>query len=65
MSHALRQEAIPIKQLWDILLGRDLDMVIYEDNEGSILFVENGYSPALRQNFKGVYRSVASNRARR
>ena len=27
-------------------------MVVYEDNEGSILVLENGYSPALRHMLK-------------
>jgi hypothetical protein len=48
MSHILRQEAIPLLQLWELLLGRKVRMELYEDNAGTILVVENGYSPALR-----------------
>ena len=48
ISHILRQEAIPIQQLWELLLNRKVAMEVYEDNAGSILVVENGYSPSLR-----------------
>ena len=48
MSHILRHEAIPLQQIWELLLGRPVRMEIFEDNEGIITVVENGYSPALR-----------------
>ena len=52
LSHAMRQEAIPIQQLWEMFLGRDMEMKVFEDNEGTVLVVENGYSPALRHILK-------------
>ena len=44
----MRQEAIPIKQLWDQLLGREIEMKVFEDNQGAIDVTETGYSPNLR-----------------
>ncbi len=48
LSHVLRQEGLPILQLWEMLLGRGVKMESYEDNQGTIDVIGNGYSPALR-----------------
>jgi len=52
LSHILRQEAIPTLQLWETLLGRKVHVEIYEDNQGTIDVIRNGYSPALRHLLK-------------
>ena len=38
---------MPLQQLWELLLGRPVDVRIFEDNEGTILVAKSGYSPAL------------------
>ena len=48
LSHALRQEALPTQQLWELLLGREVEFRVFEDNAGIIKVVKNGYGPALR-----------------
>ena len=35
-----------------MLLGRDVEMKVYEDNEGTISVIKNGYSPALKHLLK-------------
>ena len=52
LSHILRQECIPILQLWEMLLGRSVRVEIYEDNQNTIDVIRNGYSPALRHLLK-------------
>ena len=38
--------------LWERLLGRKVELRVKEDNEGTILVIEKGYSPALRHLLK-------------
>ena len=35
-------------ELWEKLLNRKVDLIIYEDNQGTIDVVAAGYSPELR-----------------
>ena len=48
MSVAVREDGIPLQQLFSELLGRPVRMVVMEDNEASITIVRKGYSPTLR-----------------
>ena len=49
LAHALYQEGLPALSLWSELLGRhDLELVIHEDNQATILVAKKGYSPKLR-----------------
>ena len=34
--------------LWDILLGRSIDLIVLEDNQATIKIIRNGYSSKLR-----------------
>ena len=39
LAHSLYQEGLPALSLWSVLLGRDdLELVIHEDNQATILF---------------------------
>ena len=49
LAHSLYQEGLPALSLWSELLGRhDLELVIHEDNQATILVAKKGYSPKLR-----------------
>ena len=49
LAHSLYQEGLPALFLWSLMLGRDdLELVIHEDNQATILVVKKGYSPKLR-----------------
>ena len=49
LAHSLYREGLPALSLWSVLLGRDdLELVIHEDNQATILVVKKGYSPKLR-----------------
>ena len=49
LAHSLYQEGLPALSLWAELLGRqDLELVIHEDNQATILVAKKGYSPKLR-----------------
>ena len=49
LAHSLYQEGLPALSLWSLMLGRDdLELVIQEDNQATILVVKKGYSPKLR-----------------
>ena len=49
LAHSLYQEGLPALSLWTELLGRkDLELVIHEDNQATILVAKKGYSPKLR-----------------
>ena len=48
LAYSLYQEGLPSLQLWDKLLGRDVNLVIQEDNQATILVVRKGFSPKLR-----------------
>ena len=49
LTHSLYQEGLPALSLWAELLGRqDLELVIHEDNQATILVAKKGYSPKLR-----------------
>ena len=40
---------VPALSLWSLMLGRDdLELVIHEDNQATILVVKKGYCPKLR-----------------
>jgi hypothetical protein len=44
----LCNEALPLQHLWQCLLGRPVDLIVYEDNEACITIAKKGYSPLLR-----------------
>ena len=48
LSTALRLDGLPTKALWELLLGRTMELEVMEDNDGAILAVQKGYSPTLR-----------------
>ena len=49
LAHSLYQEGLPALFLWAELLGRhDLEFVIHEDNQATMLVAKKGYSPKLR-----------------
>ena len=49
LAHSLFQEGLPALSLWERLLGRtDVQLVIHEDNQATILVAKKGYSPKLR-----------------
>ena len=49
LAHSLYPEGLLALSLWSVLLGRDdLELVIHEDNQATILVVKKGYSPRLR-----------------
>ena len=48
LSTALRLDGLPTKSLWELLLGREMELEVMEDNDGAILAVQKGYSPTLR-----------------
>ena len=48
MANAVFGEAIPVLQLWDLILQRPVDLIIHEDNQATIQVVEQGYSSKLR-----------------
>ena len=48
LAVCLFAEAIPTLQLFDLLLGRKVDLVILEDNQATIKICRSGFSPKLR-----------------
>ena len=48
MANAVFRAAIPVLQLWDLLLQRPVDLIIHDDNQATIQVVEQGYSSKLR-----------------
>ena len=48
LSSCLRTEVLPTQILLQVLLGKAVPAVIYEDNAAAIAAVEKGYSPTLR-----------------
>ena len=48
MESAVFGEAIPVLQLFETVLERQVDLIIQEDNQATIKVVENGYSSKLR-----------------
>ena len=49
LAHSLYQEGLAALSLWSLMLGRDdLELVIHEDNQATILVVKKVYSPKLR-----------------
>ena len=48
MSNAVKGTGIPTASLWESILGRKMDLVLFEDNTAMIKVVKNGISPNLR-----------------
>ena len=48
LATALFSEAMPCMDLWELLLGRPIDLYILEDNEATIKVAKKGYSAKLR-----------------
>jgi len=48
LSGGLRRETLPSLTLLELLLGRSVKMVTFEDNTATIQCIKSGYSPALR-----------------
>ena len=47
-AFGLRTEGIPAMQLWDVLLGRLVDLQCLEDNQAMVRVVETGRNPTMR-----------------
>ena len=47
LVYGMQNEAIPMLQLWSALLGREVKLVIWEDNESTIKIIKKGRSPKL------------------
>ena len=47
-AFGLRTEGIPAMQLWDVLLGRPVDLQCLEDNQAMMRVVETGRNPTMR-----------------
>ena len=48
LAHSLNQQGLPALSLWSVFLGRDdLELVIHEDSQATILIVKKGYSQKL------------------
>ena len=45
---ALRTEGIPALDLWEVLLGREVELTLLEDNQATIKIIENGKFQAMR-----------------
>jgi hypothetical protein len=48
LATALFSEAMPCMDLWELFLGRPIDLYILEDNEATIKVAKKGYSSKLR-----------------
>ena len=48
LAHSLFLEALPMCAMWDMILGRSVDLVIHEDTKAAILIAESGFSSKLR-----------------
>ena len=48
LAYSLYGEALPTLSLWEKLLGFDVKLKCYEDNQATILVVKKGFSPKLR-----------------
>jgi len=48
LAASLFGEGLPTLSLWDLVLGRDMALEIYEDNQATIKVVKKGYSRKLR-----------------
>ena len=48
LAHSVYNEGLPSLELWTKLLGRNVRLVIREDNQATIIVVRKGYSPKLR-----------------
>ena len=48
MCASLFSEALPQMDLWDLLLGRKVDLVVEQDNQATIIIAREGYSAKLR-----------------
>ena len=48
LAKALFDEALPMLTLFDMLLGRQVELIILEDNQATIKILKRGYSPKLR-----------------
>ena len=47
-SRVLRENLVPLMDLWAILLQRPVKGIILEDNMSTITVIKTGYSPQLR-----------------
>ena len=68
LATALFSEAMPCMDLWELLLGRPVDLYILEDNEATIKVAKKGYSSKLRHclrhhkiNLGSVYEAIENN----
>ena len=48
LAASLFAEALPIQTMFDMLLGRDIELVVLEDNQATIRVVMSGFSAKLR-----------------
>ena len=48
VANSLFSEALPMLDLFDLILGRPVELLILEDNQATIKVLKRGYSPKLR-----------------
>ena len=48
LAAGLYGDALPMLNMWDVLLGRDCELEVFEDNNATITVVRKGYSSKLR-----------------
>ena len=48
LNTALRTMGLPSLDLWELILGRPLQLVVYEDNQATIKIIKKGCSSKLR-----------------
>ena len=48
LSHCMREDALPLQDLVQLLLRKPVALVVKEDNTACIQAVRKGYSPSLR-----------------
>ena len=51
-NRSAKSTPLPAQQLWSLLLGRDMQLRVFEDNSATLTVVEAGYSPQLRHLLK-------------
>jgi len=52
LAASLFAEALPTMDLWDMILGRSIELIILEDNQATIKIVRKGYSSKLRHIYR-------------
>ena len=48
LAHSLFSEAVPVWDLWQMMVGKELELHIMEDNQATIIVAKKGFSAKLR-----------------